>query len=714
MKRAIAVVFMVLMSCSKNAWAGEPQPSVAVQQFDGKPVIDGVLNEEEWALAKKIRNFGQVEPREGKEASERTEVLVMRTDEALYLGVRCFDRTPAGVLARDRRRDSTGSGDDRLRIVIDPFARGTEGYFFGIAAGGSRGDGIVRAGNRPEMEWDCIWDARTRVTAEGWVAEVELPFRSIAFEPNQESWGFNVERVIRRKEEKLRWASPTRKKSLYALEGAGRITGMRDLKTGLGLDVRPAMVARWREETGGSNSFEIEPSIDAFFRVTPSLTTTLSWQTDFADTEVDKRVVNTTRFPLFFPEKRAFFIEDARYFRFGGIRKSPLPFHSRTIGLSENGERVPIEMGGKLTGKVGKWNLGLLGVGLEGKGVLEADEVFAGRVTYDLFGESQVGAIVTDGDPRGNGSARTYGLDFHLKDSSYLGREEKTGELMGWLMQTDSDGVDDYGWGLTAIYPNNPLYMRVGLQRVGEELDPAMGFVRRPGIYEGTSFFSYEFEPDGGDWNEIDFDFSAGFDADLEWQVLSEEFEFDVTFERKGGGKYNLGIVHERERFLEDFEISDEVIIPVDDYRHTRVFGGFRTPSSWRWGSAFKVSAGEYLGGQRQGVDLEMFWKPNPQWAARVSASNDWHQLPGGDFETFVVNGAVQWTPTTELLLTTDLQYDNLSEKIGINGRLRWTVKPGSNVYFVVNQSLTKVGPERRYESSGREAVAKVGWTWRF
>ena len=210
MKRAIAVVFMVLMSCSKNAWAGEPQPSVAVQQVDGKPVIDGVLNEEEWALAKKIRNFGQVEPREGKEASERTEVLVMRTDEALYLGVRCFDRTPAKVLARDRRRDSTGSGDDRLRIVIDPFARGTEGYFFGIAAGGSRGDGIVRAGNRPEMEWDCIWDARTRVTAEGWVAEVELPFRSIAFEPNQESWGFNVERVIRRKEEKLRWASPTR------------------------------------------------------------------------------------------------------------------------------------------------------------------------------------------------------------------------------------------------------------------------------------------------------------------------------------------------------------------------------------------------------------------------------------------------------------------------------------------------------------------------
>jgi len=598
--------------------------------------------------------------------------------------------------------------------VIDPFARGTEGYFFGIAAGGGLGDGIVRAGNRPEMEWDCIWNAKTLVTKEGWIAEVEIPFRSISFEPEQESWGFNVERVIRRKEEKLRWASATRKKSLYSLEGAGRITGMRDLKTGLGLDVRPTAVARWRQEADGSETTEIEPSMDLFYRITPSLTATWTWQTDFANAEVDERVVNTTRFPLFFPEKRAFFLEDARYFRFGGIRRSPLPFHSRTIGLSADGERVPIEMGGKLTGKVGKWNIGAMGVNLDGKGTLEADELFTGRVTYDLFGESQVGAIMTDGDPRGNESARTYGLDFYLKDSSFRGSEAKTGELIGWLMKTANEGVEDYGWGLTAVYPNNPLYMRVGLQRVGEDLDPAMGFVRRPGIYEVTSFLSHELELQGSSWNEIDFDFSAGFDADLDWEILSEEYEFDVTFERRRGGEINVGISYERERFLDDFEIFDGVIVPVGDFRYTRVFGEVRTPSSWEWGGEVNVSAGEYLGGQRQAVDLSLFWKPNPVWAARITAANARHQLPGGDFDTLVVNSSVQWTPTTSLLLTGDLQYDNVSEEIGINGRLRWAVKPGSDVYFVVNQSLAKIGPERRYESAGREAVAKVGWTWRF
>ena len=694
--------------------AGLGQHVVKPQRVGEKPKIDGVLNEAEWGRAATISNLGQVEPREGAKPSERTEVRLMRTDEALYLGVTCFDGTPAGVLARDRRRDSTGSGDDRLRIVIDPFARGTEGYFFGIAAGGSLGDGIVRAGNRPEMEWDCIWEAKTRVTADGWVAEVEIPFRSISFEPNQESWGFNIERVIRRREEKLRWASATRQKSLYALEGAGRITGMRELKTGLGLDARPTAVARWRKDENGSVTTELEPSMDLFYRITPSLTATWTWQTDFANTEVDERVVNTTRFPIFFPEKRSFFLEDARYFRYGGIRRSPLPFHSRTIGLSGNGERVPIEMGAKLTGKIGKWNLGLLGVGLEDKGSLLADEVFAGRVTYDLFGESTVGAIVTDGDPRGNGSARTYGLDFHLKDSRFQGQEAKTGELIGWYMQTENEGVEDYGWGLTGIYPNNPIYMRVGLQRVGEDLDPAMGFVRRPGIYEFTSFFSYETEPEGSRWNEIDFDFSAGFDADLDWEILSEEYEFDVTFERKGGGEIQFGIEHEWERFLEDFEISDGVVVPVGDYRSTKLFGGIETPSSWEWGGELEASAGEYLGGQRQEVELNVFWKPGPDWATRISAANAWHQLPGGDFHTLVVNSAVQWTPTSNLLLTGDVQYDNVSEEVGLNGRVRWTVKPGSDVYLVVNQSLAKVGAERRYESVGREAVAKVGWTWRF
>ena len=205
---------ILVMFFSFSACLMEGRPSITPFRIEEKPTIDGVLNEEQWKRAVTISDLGQVEPREGETPTEKTKVLVMRTDEALYLGVRCFDKTPSGVLARDRRRDSTGSGDDRIRIVIDPFARGTEGYFFGVAGGGALGDGIVRSGNRPEMEWDCIWDAKTQVTADGWVVEVEIPFRSLSFKPDQTAWGFNVERVIRRKEETLRWASALPKPSV--------------------------------------------------------------------------------------------------------------------------------------------------------------------------------------------------------------------------------------------------------------------------------------------------------------------------------------------------------------------------------------------------------------------------------------------------------------------------------------------------------------------
>ena len=520
--------------------------------------------------------------------------------------------------------------------------------------------------------------------------------------------------VIRRREEIVRWASATRDRTLFALESTGEIRGMTGLKTGLGLDVRPTVVTRWSDTAENGNDFEFEPSLDAFYRLTPSLTATLTWQTDFAETEVDDRQVNTTRFPLFFPEKRDFFLEDARSFRFGGIRRSPLPFHSRTIGLSEDGGRVPITAGAKLTGKAGRWNLGLLGIGLEDEGDLERDEAYVARVSYDVFQESQIGGILTHGNPQANGDASTYGLDFHLKDSTFLGDSSKTAELIGWGMVTENDGEDDYGWGLTAVFPNSPLWARAGIQRIGEELDPAMGFVRRQGIYETVSFLTYDLYPKNNLWNEIDFDLGASLDTDLDWNALSEEYETDVTFTFEGGGYFNFGGLHERERFLDDFEISQGIVVPKGNYTHNRAFASFNTTSTRKLEFGTSIAGGEYLGGHRTNAENGIIWKPSPLWRAGVGVFSSWFDLPGGEFETHVVNGTFQFTPTTDHLFTADIQYDNVSDEIGVNARLRWIVRPGSDVYLVFNQTLSRVDPDRRFESTAREAVGKVGWTIRF
>ena len=257
------------------------------------------------------------------------------------------------------------------------------------------------------MTWDTIWDCDTSLDSEGWYVEFEIPFRSLAFDKNNSVWGFNIEREIRRNNEKVRWASPTRFRFMWTLQGLGILKGLNDLKKGIGLDLRPTLLTRYRSLDGSESDFDLEPSFDAFYRLTPSLTATMTWQTDFAETDVDERQVNTTRFTLFFPEKRAFFLEDAEKFGFGGISRSPLPFHSRTIGLDSNGNRVPIRLGSKITGKEGKWNIGLLGVGLEETTELDSDEVYVGRVRRDNSCENSLNMWVVSDNLRKGAATNT-------------------------------------------------------------------------------------------------------------------------------------------------------------------------------------------------------------------------------------------------------------------------------------------------------------------
>ena len=241
------VLFPCLGACG-NAFGNDHE--INVVRLEQGALIDGHLDDEVWKSASIATGFGQVEPVSGAAPSERTEMRVFSTASALYIGVRCFDSEPGKVLARDRRRDSPGRGDDRVRMVFDTFGQAKNGYYFAVAGGGGKADGVVRSGGRPDLTWDTIWSAETSRDEEGWVAEFEIPFRSLAFDENRSSWGFNVEREIRRKHEKLRWVSPTRLRSMWTLQGLGKLTGLKNLDTGIGIDVRPTLVARYRSRDG--------------------------------------------------------------------------------------------------------------------------------------------------------------------------------------------------------------------------------------------------------------------------------------------------------------------------------------------------------------------------------------------------------------------------------------------------------------------------------
>jgi hypothetical protein len=317
------------------------------------------------------------------------------------------------VLAAQLERDANLKSDDSVRIVIDSFGRRQDGYYFEVNPVGARVDGLIEHNNDPALEWDAIWNARAQIDDGGWTVEIAIPTTSLAFDRDRSTWGFNIERMIRRKQEKVRWSGHGSAFDVNYLPESGELRGLVDLHQGRGIEFRPFASVRHtakasRPEDEGT---EFNPGFDLVWRVTPSLTATFTTFTDFAETDVDDRDVNLGRFPLFFPEKRAFFLQDAPLFAFGNIDDNPRPFFSRRIGLTPQGRPVDILAGFKVTGRHGPVTLGLLDAQVDSFGNVESKNLFVGRVAFQLSETLTAGVLATNGEQRANGENSALGFD---------------------------------------------------------------------------------------------------------------------------------------------------------------------------------------------------------------------------------------------------------------------------------------------------------------
>ncbi|MHC4220183.1 MAG: carbohydrate binding family 9 domain-containing protein, partial [Planctomycetota bacterium] len=372
----------------------ESHPQVEIVRTETPPTIDGVLDEPMWGQAAVIDNLTQVEPLEGVAPTRQTEIRILFDDQLIYFGVRCFDPEPDRIVARQLGRDGSLDSDDRVELVIDPIFDRRSGFFFATNPVSARLDGLVVNNRQIDIEWDGIWYAKSSIDDQGWVAEFAIPFQTISFNPKTTRWGFNLERVVRRDREVSRWSGPSRNLEIQSVANAGVLEGIRDITQGLGLDVKPYAKGTY-EHGPTSDDFSVTGGADLFYKLTPAITLTLTFNTDFAETEVDERQVNLTRFPLFFPEKRDFFLQDAGIFRFGGIRRNPLPYQSRRIGLDENGLPVRILAGAKVTGRQSGWNLGFLTTYMDNTPTVDHKLLSVARVSRDVLDESAVGFIAT-------------------------------------------------------------------------------------------------------------------------------------------------------------------------------------------------------------------------------------------------------------------------------------------------------------------------------
>ena len=392
---------------------------------DEPPVLDGVLDDDAWAFGAVITDLHQVTPEEFSPPSEDSQFYVVYTKDALYVGARFHDREPDKIGALVLRQGDFSWGEDTITVMIDPLNQGRNGYAFDLTANGLRNQALYENVTRQNWSWQGIWHGEARLDDEGWVAEIEIPFKTLSFDPENDVWGLNVGRYIGRKTEQIGWTSQNRDMNPAAF---GEMTGMSGAEKGIWLDVVPSARVNLSKDFEADVSTDYtEAAIDVFYKLTSSLTAALTVNTDFSGTSADARQINLTRFGLFFPEQRVFFLQDADIFTFGNIggqsfddrstisrveRESGRPFFSRRIGLSGGGETIPIDYGGKLTGRAGGFDIGVLGIRQASFQGLDESDLFVARLSRNIFEESNLGFMLTSGDPDSDLDNTLAGVDF--------------------------------------------------------------------------------------------------------------------------------------------------------------------------------------------------------------------------------------------------------------------------------------------------------------
>jgi Domain of unknown function (DUF5916)/Carbohydrate family 9 binding domain-like len=719
MRVEVLVAIIALSVLAPRVEADPADPPVAVVASGEGIRIDGVLDEVAWTRAMPIGPLLQRDPKEGAPASEETEVRLLFDADNLYVGVTCRDRTPSAIVSTQLGRDADLEVDDRITIVLDPFYDHKNGFFFAVNPAGARADGQIS--NNVQVltyEWDAIWDARARITDGGWVAEIAIPFKSLRFKPGQTVWGFNIERQIKRLQEHDRWASPRRDTWISNLAAAGEITGLTGLQQGRGLDIRPFVSGGEQDDRG-----KLKAGLDVFKSITASTTASLTVNTDFAETEVDARQINLTRFELFFPEKRTFFLEGAGVYDVAGLGSQSLsqnldliPFFSRTVGLL-NGQEVPILFGLKVSGREGGLNVGLLDVQTRratlDEGPLSPQNLLAVRVSKNFLEQSFVGAIATRGNPTGAGDNSLVGVDARFATSRFRGGKNLTLSLYGLRTDDGASGKVDYAAGFELDYPNDLWNVTLSGKRIGENFNPAMGFVPRTGINSTDLYVAFQPRPERWGIRQFFFEVEPSLITNLHgrvenWRVFTAPFNVRT----ESGEHLEWNYIPTFEHLDAPFEIQPGVVIPPGSYQWTRFRTEVNTATKRPWVMDFAFRYGSFYRGSLRQYQPVLTLKPSIHLAVVLQMERDEGSLPEGHFVTQLYSGRLDYNFSPNITWSSLVQYDSTSRILGFQTRFRWILRPGNDLFLVVSR-----GWFRRFDGdyvpSFDRGSAKLQYTFR-
>ena len=686
--------------------------------------MDGWLDEAVWERAVPAAGFIQQEPDNGAPATQATEVRVVYGRKSLYLGILCLDSDSDALLGNQMQRDQPLEADDRFMWSLDPFLDERSGYFFEINPSGAMGDGLINAsaggGFRANKAWDGIWTARVRRTDIGWQAEIEIPFATVNFDPDADAWGANFQRTVRRKNEESRWNGYSRNQGLMEMSTAGLVIGLEEIDQGLGLDLKPYVAGGFTDTpaSGEPRTYQGDAGFDLFYNVTPELRANFTLNTDFAETEVDDRRVNLTRFPLRFPEKRDFFLDGSNFFDFSATGVTP--FFSRRIGLGADGEPQRIVYGLKLTGQVGAQDIGVLHVRTDDSGSLAGEDFSVFRLKRRFFSESHVAALYTRRAEQGTGVPvlHTAGAEIHLATSRFRG--DKNLSLTGFYLwnNTPQGGGRGAAKGFRIHYPNDTWLFQLSVRELQENFDPAVGFTPRSGFRRANPELFFAPRPRDHPWiRRFRFGSDSQFLMDTKNQMVTRIFDLTVfEMELHSEDTVVFRVSPSFERLERDFEISPGVILfEGTSYDFTRYRVEIDTADRRPVAASAVLEWGRFFSGTRREFSLDLGIRPRPGLFARVGGEFNRVELPEGSFSTSLLQSELNTQFGPWVSLSNRFQYDTVSRVLGWQSRFRWILKPGNDIFVVFNQNwVDEPFTPGGIQTLNRQLSSKLVFTRRF
>jgi Domain of unknown function (DUF5916)/Carbohydrate family 9 binding domain-like len=670
--------------------------------------IDGCLDELAWSAAIAATDFRQQEPNQGTPASEKTEVRVVFDDRNLYIGIRAFDSDPANINARELVRDASFSNDDKVEILLDTNHDHRNAFRFAVNPLGTQQDALITdEGRDVNLSWDAPWISSGKIDGSGWAVEIAIPLTTLRFKEGNDTWGFNSARIIRRKNEENLWTSWQRSFGLERVSQAGELVGVGEIKRRRLYEIKPYVTGGWREGVPQIGSPGFDAGIQgkaglevAKIGITPSITAEFTANPDFGQAEVDNQVVNLSRFSVFFPEKRDFFLENSGIFLFGRAEANQL-FFTRRVGLTDFGAPVPIDYGAKVTGKVGRYNVGFLQVQTRSLG--ESTSPFhvpraqftVARVKRDIFERSTIGAIFVNRQgavsAQGTSYNRGAGIDAEFNLSDHY-------QIRTFLMGTATPGVRSsfHSGRIDSRFENDLFRFITVYEDIGKNFNPEVGFVERKGIRQYFGQVAYKPRPTFiPHVRQMEFESQLEYYEDRAGHLSTRQTELSWFTEFKNSATFFYRPIEDvTDALTEPFEIRRGIVIPPGSYRFNRPRVEATSDGSKRIVLSALYKWGEFYSGKRDEFEGGITFRPNAHLLFEFSDSFNKVKLPQGDFSTNLFIGRVNYNFSRKLLTSALMQLNSAARISAVNIRLRYIYRPNSDFFVIYNQSTGK-GLER-------------------